>query len=1336
MSGIKPPEFLLPNDITLKDFELWYEAFIDYVTITQDASKLDDQRYRSLFLAIGGLEIRRIVNGLTLADNKFNTLVDAVKKYFQPVKNVILERHRFFHIQRGHDEDLSAFLVRLKAQAELCEFDDISIQSTRKQMIRDQYLRCVNDKKITEYLLTFNNLTLEDVVEKAEGLAQAQKDADSFSKTNENDQLLTFNVKKSVSTKYENTKCFRCNGFGHISRFCKARSQRCISCNSPNHDTSNCFKNKKCSNCLKFGHTENFCRRSRSKDRSVNRQQIHYRSESRGVNLRHKQNHAYKKDNDQNRVLFIDKETCNGTLKYANVTFDGGKGSFLVDTGASFSVISNSLVKKFSLENSLSDCNFNGITADKSTVLITKCFKCDLTIENMSFKVVLYVMDTRVDGILGMDLLPKIGLHIGGGSCIICTLVPDILRRYSQVFDCPLKESYVKGIQPFEIIKLEKDAVPKQSGPLKLSKAHQDFLIKHIDFLLENDIIEESHSAWRHNPRIVNKSDGTYRMTINYKPVNACTKFDAFPFANVESMLNKLSGAKIFSRIDFSQFYHQLPLVESDREKTAFQACGRLYHFKKCPFGLKNAVAYCSRLMAEIFKGIDNIIVYLDDVLIYGRDKEQHDKTLESVLQRVKDHNLSLNMRKCEFEKRSTVFLGHLIEDGAVRPDPDRLKPLHDFPLPKSSAQLQRFLGLATYYSKYVQNFSGCAKILYDKLNDFGDWSPMEVQAFDSIKSQIANSLLTIPDPNEPLFLRTDACQDAIAAILETKDHRPVYFCSRMLNASERTKDIVELEALAIFWGIMRCKSFLLGRHFKVISDHRPLQYLLNNENCSNKLARWRMQLQEFDFEVQHCKGKDNLAADCLSRLTAIEVEGMSIIRNQQVIAAQKFDAETQSMITALQRSYRRKPGNVSDRLWKLKNYLMVDDQLLKTKSQRTFVPYSLRLKVLTLGHGCHCGRTQTLERIRSCFFWPNLTNEVSDFVNKCRTCSLVKPKFVHPESAPMLTKSPMETIATDFVGPLPSCNGYRYLLVIIDVFSRYPMIFPMRDMTVSSVIKQFGHFFSLFGFPDAVLSDRGSQFESKEFIDYLRSYGIKKLRTNAFHASGNGICERFHKTIKKSMIACLDEHSLSSNQWVSTLNSCLLEYRTSVHASTKHRPADLFFAFNVHGFLPNSTRSTSNSFANNIRSQIKNKMQVDKTHQNRNFQPGETVLVHNIGKPKFGLKGDLAKVIRQYDFHSVEIQFLNGGRVTRCNAGRLSHVNDDLIHESHEYKYNSDCSAGTSDTSERTSSPSRSCSRSPSPNRRSPSPDRRSTRRVTFSDERPTRDCGPPQFYGDPVFH
>ena len=181
------------------------------------------------------------------------------------------------------------------------------------------------------------------------------------------------------------------------------------------------------------------------------------------------------------------------------------------------------------------------------------------------------------------------------------------------------------------------------------------------------------------------------------------------------------------------------------------------------------------------------------------------------------------------------------------------------------------------------------------------------------------------------------------------------------------------------------------------------------------------------------------MAADCLSRLNSLDFEGMTVLREEQVVAAQRFDDETQAMVQAIERKYTRKPDVVSDSLWKMKTALIVKDGSLMSKGDRFFVPNSLRHKALTLGHGCHLGRTHTFERLRSCFFWPNQASEVSSFVAKCRVCSLVKPKFVSPESAPMLTKSPMETVACDFVGPLCPSRGFRYLLVIIDIFSRYP---------------------------------------------------------------------------------------------------------------------------------------------------------------------------------------------------------------------------------------------------------------------------------------------------------
>lgn len=251
------------------------------------------------------------------------------------------------------------------------------------------------------------------------------------------------------------------------------------------------------------------------------------------------------------------KEVNKGGLKNVDVSFGDGEGSFLIDTGASFSVISTAVIARFRLHNCLSECNFVGITADKSNIQITKCYKCTLTVGGKSFEVMLFVVDTHVERILGMDLLPLIGLHIGPESGIIFTLVSNLLRQYADVSHKPLKQSSLAGVELFEIIKLQANAVSKQSSTSRFSKAHQDFLNDHITYFLDQDVIEVSRSPWRHNPLIVSKSEESYRMTINVKPLNSVTSFDAYPFPNVEELLGKLSRATYFSRIDFSQFYNQ-----------------------------------------------------------------------------------------------------------------------------------------------------------------------------------------------------------------------------------------------------------------------------------------------------------------------------------------------------------------------------------------------------------------------------------------------------------------------------------------------------------------------------------------------------------------------------------------------------------------------------------------------------------------------------------------------------------------------------------------------------------------------------------------------------------
>ena len=252
-------------------------------------------------------------------------------------------------------------------------------------------------------------------------------------------------------------------------------------------------------------------------------------------------------------------------------------------------------------------------------------------------------------------------------------------------------------------------------------------------------------------------------MTINYKVVNNCTVFDAFPLQKIDDLISKLSTAQYFSSLDFQQCYHQLKLLPSDQPKTAFTANGKLYHYLRCPFGLKNAVAHCSRMMQKLFEGIEGVIVYLDDVLVFGADRAAHDKTLKSVFERIKEANLSLNHKKCSFSLSSICFLGYIISNGTAKPDETRTEPIKNFPLPTSVKSLQRFLGMCTYYSKYIPSFSNICKPLYDRVSDFRDWQNYEIDAFNALKAAISKAILVIltscllytsPSPRDGLLSR------------------------------------------------------------------------------------------------------------------------------------------------------------------------------------------------------------------------------------------------------------------------------------------------------------------------------------------------------------------------------------------------------------------------------------------------------------------------------------------------------------------------------------------------------------------------------------------------------
>jgi predicted aspartyl protease len=1204
MSGLRPPASLDLSNIDYSLLETWFEAFEDYYSLY--SSKPDDEEQCKLLLTVAGLGTRTLLRGFDPKPKTYKDLKNAILNHVQPIKSVCIERHKFLSSRQMTNESVNDFVARLKSQASLCDFDSTTIDTVTNQLVRDQLIIGVNNKKISEALLEAGEVSLIDTVKKANAIEQAGKDLSSLN--SQSDSLLAMDQRPHRDRTDRRAQ--------HDPKANKPRPF-CSYCKRTGHTFEKCFKRAICGSCGRTGHTTDYCR---------------------------------------SKKLAACEDKTRSNLRYIKGQFLGKEITFLLDTGASLSVLNKSLIDKFDWHHLIEETSTTVTLADGRKLELTQSLEAAVLIADTLVVSRFFVAESSPEAILGMDVLSKLPISINIGSEQVLSVLPDLVSDFEDIFDKDLKDCKLQGVHCSEVIPIL-DEKPIRSHVRRFTAEDQIFLSQKVSDLHASGVIEVSHSPWRSTPVIVKKPDGSKRLAINYKPVNSQTTFDAFPVPDVDSLISQLSGAKCFSKMDFSQFYHQIPLVESDRAKTAFYADGQLWQYTRLPFGLRNAVAVCSRVMRSIFDGIPNVLIYLDDVLIFAPDKETHDQTLIKVLTLIRQHGLGLNKRKCMFNLSSVEFLGFQVENGAVKPSPDRLQSVIDFPLPGDKKALQRFIGMATYFSKYVQHFSDLIKPILDLKNSLNEnscanpvidyWPPASEVSFAEIKTELANSVLVLPAPEQELVLRTDASDTCIGAVLQTSSGQPVSFLSRVLTDTEQRYDIVEKEALAVYWGIIRSRMFLLGRKFKVISDHRPIQFLYNSDKASHKVLRWRLALQEFDFEVVFCPGKENVVADCFSRINFVDF-APPCVDVTYVERVQSFDDECKLLINAVEcQRLQCKPDGVSETMWSQRKTLRVKERILYNDKGQIYVPFKARIKVLTVCHALHRGITATVESIRATCFWPRMRKDVEEFIKKCRICCFTKPTFMPPPNEPLLTKAPMEILALDYIGPLPEANGFKYILTGIDLFSRYAFAIPVRNLSAETLIDKCKDIFAIAGFPDCILTDRGSQFLSSDFLSFLKRFNIRKLSTNAYSPWSNGCSERFNGTLQRSIYSYLKEIGLSRFCWPRAVPTALLNYRTTVHSATKCRPVDLFFGFNVKGLgvFGNKRRVPHQHSAHNQPSSHACPSRPNKAEPIA-LQPGQKVLVKFPFSPKFSEKGRPGFVEKQFDQHTVRVSFTDGSYV------------------------------------------------------------------------------------------
>ena len=416
--------------------------------------------------------------------------------------------------------------------------------------------------------------------------------------------------------------------------------------------------------------------------------------------------------------------------------------------------------------------------------------------------------------------------------------------------------------------------------PYRLPECHKEEENKQVIEMERQGIVQKSNSPWNAPLLVVPKkmdASGTkkWRVVVDFRKLNDVTVGDAFPLPNITDILDQLGNSKYFTTLDLASGFHQVPIDPKDSSKTAFSTVYGHYEYLRMPFGLKGAPATFQRLMNSVLTGLQGIkcFVYIDDVVIYGNSLENHNSKLIEVLKRLRQNNLKLHPDKCEFLRKEVQYLGHVIGENGIKPDPNKISAVLEFPAPSCQKDIKSFLGLAGYYRKFIRNFSDIISPISKLLRKGREfiWNDEQQNSFETLKSKLTSApVLQYPNFNNQFILTTDASGTALGAVLSQgeigKDH-PIAYASRTLNKAELNYATIEKELLAIVWSVQHFRPYLYGRKFIIFTDHKPLKWLESNRDLSSRLTRWRIKLSEFDYKIEYKRGKSNTNADALSRI-------------------------------------------------------------------------------------------------------------------------------------------------------------------------------------------------------------------------------------------------------------------------------------------------------------------------------------------------------------------------------------------------------------------------------------------------------------------------------------
>lgn len=1169
------------------DWSQWHERLEQFFA----ANDVKPEKKLSLLITLIGKKGYSLLKDLCLPDapssKTYETITTLMKNHQQPAPNPISERYKFKQCSQLENEDIKSFTRRLNGLATYCEFKD-----ELKNHLRDQFVWGIRDEAGKRKLLSETKLTYDAAVQIATARETTSKDAAAM-KADAGASSTSVNYFKTKTQEEQQLKCFCCGRKNHIAPNCRYR------------DSAVCKK------CQGKGHFENVCNKSKNNNKSGNSNNNNKNNKGRKQSKNRSNNNHNKNNKNENQNFLTETETlyettddfysepADGTtddffcMKQSNksddkkyfLKFEVNKinTKFEMDTGSPITAISEEYYNKHFKNCNITPTNrtfrsYIGHAMIPCGIISPIAVKYGNSVHNLQ----LFIMPGDSDPIVGRDWLRafKVIDEEKINACFINKIDDEqakLAREFPNVFSNKL--GTYKG-RKFEI-HLKENCKPIYKKAHPVPYAFRGRIEAELDRLEREGVISKVESSEWATPIVaVVKKNGAIRICGNYRlTINRYMEIDRHPVPRVQDLLATQGKNIVQTKLDLVQAYQQALVHHSSKFLTTISTHKGLYVCNRMMFGIASGPGWFQREMERHLGDIPGVTLFFDDVRVGGKNKKEHDERLREVLRRLDKLGLTVRIEKCEIAKEKIKFLGYELDSKGVHVSKEKVEAIAKISAPTNVKELQVFLGMMNYYSKFIKNYASIVSPLYELLNKNRKWvwSRKCDNAFRQAKESLASrEVLMFYDMQLPVKITCDASPSGLGAVLShvlpNNSAKPVAYASRALNKAEKNYAQIDREALGIVFAVKTFHQYLYGRHFEIETDHKPLIFIFGDKKgipqmAASRVQRWAVFLSGYDFSIKHIKGKDNCLADCLSRMPTTEQdtsddsaddytylnfidESIPLISLNTVKKETDNDKNLRQIREFIKNGWPNKVDDIFKSYKCRANELTIENDCVMY-GHRLIAPVALRENLLKELHTAHMGIVRMKAIARSYIWWPGIDKEIENITKKCTTC-------LENASNPPKTKlhvwdwpeAPNERIHIDFLGPV---NGRMYM-VILDAHSKWADVKIMKNITSEITIEALRDYFVTWGLPGKLVSDNGPSLVSERFENFLSNYGIKHVTIAPYHAASNGAAENLVKTFK-SKLKLLIIDKIPTKE---AMQKFLFHYRSTPHCTTGVSPAEL----------------------------------------------------------------------------------------------------------------------------------------------------------------------------------